>query len=79
MTISINSRYELTAEKYIIGDEMQISVLIREKGTGFIHQDICLARISDTKRETIELLVWGDDEQEDYTDRFQIKLWNGEE
>lgn len=79
MTISINSKYDLVAERYAIGSESEIIIMIREKETGFIHQDICLARVSDTKRETIELLVWGDDEQEDYTDKFQIKLWNGEE
>mgnify|MGYP003289633275 CR=1 FL=1 len=79
MTISINSKYDLVAERYAIGSESEIIIMIREKETGSIHQDICLARVSDTKRETIEVLVWGDDEQEDYTDKFQIKLWNGEE
>ena len=79
MTISINSKYDLVAERCVIGNESEIVITIKEKETGFVHQDICLARVSDTKRETIELLVWGDDEQEDYTDKFQIKLWNGEE
>ena len=79
MTISINSKYDLVAERHAIGSESEIIIMIKEKKTGLIHQDICLARVSDTKRETIELLVWGDDEQEDYTDKFQIKLWNGEE
>lgn len=79
MTISINSKYDLVAERYTIGVEEQINILIREKVTGLIHQDICLVRLSDVNKEIIELLVWGDDEQEDYTDKFQIKLWNGEE
>lgn len=79
MKIPINSKYELVAESYSMGSETQLNIMIKEVGTGLIHQDICLARLSDTKRETVELLVWGDDEQEDYTDKFQIKLWNGEE
>ena len=79
MKISINDKYDLVAERYAIGSESEISIMIQEKETGLIHQDICLARVSDTKRETIEVLVWGDDEQEDYTDKFQIKLWNEEE
>lgn len=79
MTISINSKYDLVAERYTIGSESEIIIMIREKETGLIHQDICLARVSDTKLETVEVLVWGDDEQEDYTDKFHIKLWNGEE
>lgn len=79
MKIPINSKYELVAESYSMGSETQLNIMIKEVGTGLIHQDICLARLSDTKRETVELLVWGDDKQEDYTDKFQIKIWEGDE
>lgn len=77
--ISINEKYDLVAETYRSGNEEEIVVYLKEKSTGLIHQDICLVRPSDTTKETLECLVWGDDEQEDYTDKFQIKIWDGEE
>ena len=79
MKLLINDKYDLVAEKYVCNNEVEILISIIERDTGLIHQDICLARVSDTKKETIELLVWGDDEQEDYTDKFQIKIWKDEE
>lgn len=77
--ISINEKYDLVAETYRSSNEEEIVVCLKEKTTGLIHQDICLVRPSDTVKETLECLVWRDGEQEDYTDKFQIKIWDGEE
>ena len=62
----------------------EFSIHLEEKETGLIHQDIALVRASVNEDlqpipDSIDCLVWGDYEDEDYTHKFAIKLYKNDE
>lgn len=63
---------DLVVEKSSYDEEhTEFQIYLRCKKTGEILQDISLVRKSKTEN-TVECLVWGDENNEDYTDRFSI-------
>ena len=52
-------------------DELYICV---EDANGVCIQDLGMVRSVENKENLVELLVWGDVESEDYTDRFEVEL-----
>ena len=62
----------------------EYSIHIEEKDTGLVHQDIALVRASVGEDfqpipDSVDCLVWGDSDDEDYTHKFAIKLFKHEE
>lgn len=74
--INIGDNMEIVAEVYSYdGVHDEVSVYIQKDG--LVHQDICLVRPSEEKCN-IECLVWADDEDEDYTHKFEIEIYEEE-
>lgn len=79
ITIPFDSTKDIVTEKSSYdGEQIEIHTYLRCKKTGEIIQDISLIRKSETEN-TVECLVWGDENNEDYTDRFSIPLYSYEE
>ena len=83
ISININDNLELVAELYDHdGEHPEITVYIKKDG--MIHQDICLVRPHENKRcvqemDTIDCIVWGDKDNEDYTDKFVVGIHEEDE
>lgn len=86
--INLGENLELVAELYNHdGNHPEITVYIEKDGV--IHQDICLVRPFEqfhsktmefeTRKDFVECLVWGDSDDEDYTDRHVIGIYEEEE
>lgn len=72
ITIPFDETRDIVVEKSSYdGEHTEISTYLRCKKTGEITQDISLVRKSETEN-TVECFVWGDENNEDYTDRFSI-------
>ena len=76
----------LTVEKSAESSPLQeIHIYLEDKKTGLIHQDIALVRQSVRENSlekisnSIDCLVWADSENEDYTNKFIIKYWEGDD
>lgn len=79
VSVSLNRKYDIVAEKNSYIDPPEISVYIVEKQTGLIHQDICLVRHNLSSADDIQLLVWSREDCEDYSDEFNIPLYHDED
>ena len=56
----------------------EFHIYLEDKVSGLVHQDIALVRTAANEDfqqipDTVECLVWGDSENEDYTHKFAIK------
>ena len=79
ITMPFDQSKDIVTEKSSYdGKHVEIHTYLRCKNTGEIIQDISLIRKSETEN-TVECLVWGDENNEDYTDRFSIPLCSCEE
>jgi len=79
LTMPFDETKEIVVERYSYDEEhTEITVYLRCKSTGVIIQDIALVRKSETEN-SVECLVWGDENSEDYTDRFSIPPYDYEE
>lgn len=79
LIIPFDETKDMVVEKSSYDEEhTEFSTYLRCKKTGEILQDISLVRKSETKN-TVECLVWGDENNEDYTDRFSIPPYVYEE
>ncbi len=84
ISIPFDETHVIVAEAYNAGgNNQEITIYLEETATKIVDQDIALVRKemqskSDTPTGCTEVLVWGDHEQEDYTDRFSIKKYQGE-
>jgi hypothetical protein len=80
--INLGENLELVAElTNYDGNHPEISVYI-EKDM-LIHQDICLVRPHENEKcvqdkNGIDVIVWTDENNEDYTDKYQINIWEEE-
>ena len=80
--VPLNNGKSFVAELYNYdGEHPEICVFIEVDGA--VAQDICIARPHEDKnfvqdRNSIDVLVWADENNEDYTDGYQINLWEEE-
>ena len=80
--VPLDNGKSLVAELYNYdGEHPEICVYIEDNGA--VAQDICIARPHEGKdfvqeKDSIDVLVWADVENEDFTDEYWINLW-GEE
>ena len=81
--INLGYNLELVAEIYNYdGEHPEIEVYIEKDG--LVHQDICLVRPHEGKdlvqeRDAIDCLVWGNPNNEDFTDEYFIPIWEEEQ
>lgn len=79
ISIKLNNGKELVAELYNHdGEHPEITVYIREDG--LIYQDICLVRPHDgincvQEKDSVDVLVWADKNNEDFTDEYWIEFY----
>lgn len=79
VSVPLNHKYDIVAEKNSYIDPPEISVFLLEKQTGLIHQDICLVRQNLPSADDTQLLVWSREDCEDYSHEFNIPLYQEEE
>lgn len=60
----------LIAEKDYFEDRNEFRIYIKDVSTGVETQNIALIRKSLKNEDAVECLVWGDKNNDDYTDRF---------
>ena len=83
ISIKLNNVREIVAELYDYdGEHPEITVYIRENG--LIYQDICLVRPHEgnnmvQERDAVDCLVWGNPNNEDFTDEYFIPVYEEEE
>ena len=81
--INLGENLELVAGLYNHdGDHPEIYVCIEKDG--IIHQDICLVRPHENAKcvqetDRIDCIVWGDKDNEDYTSKYVIGIYEEEE
>lgn len=76
ITIPFDDTKDIVAEKYSYdGEHTEITIYFSDKSDGTVFQDIALIRRSE-RDDCVECLVWGNENNEDYTDRFDIHLYN---
>lgn len=81
--INLAEHLELVAELYNHdGNHPEITVYIEKDG--IIYQDICLIRPHEgpgcvQEKDSIDCLVWGDENNEDFTDEYWIQMYKEEE
>ena len=87
LEIKLANGHKLVAELCECGSEIppEIAVYIQDK-EGIVLQDVALVRakekeigVVDTVSVGAEVLVWADETNEDYTDKFKIDEYNFEE
>lgn len=76
--IPLKNGATLVAELYEYDSEHP-EITVHIKDNSIITQDICLIRPSTSQDAHVECLVWGDEFDEDYTDRFLIPQYCEEE
>lgn len=80
--INLAENLELVAELYNYdGVHPEITVYIEKDSV--IYQDICLVRPHEgpdcvQENDSIDCLVWGDEDNEDFTDEFHIGIYEEE-
>jgi hypothetical protein len=80
--VPLNDGKSLVAELYNYdGEHPEICVFIEDNGA--VSQDICIARPHENEKfvqdkNSIDVIVWADENNEDYTDRYQINIWEEE-
>ncbi|MBR5014308.1 MAG: hypothetical protein IKY16_06850 [Bacteroidales bacterium] len=79
VSVPLNHKYDIVAEKNSYIDPPEISVFLLEKQTGIIHQDICLARQNLQSADDTQLLVWSRADCEDYSHEFDIPIYQEED
>ena len=78
--MDFDNNYELVTEiNSYDGKHKEINIYLRSKKDGLIAQDIALVRKSETSNDEIECLVWADELDEDFTDKFTIKVFKDEQ
>ena len=81
--INLKENFELVAELYNHdGNHPEIIVYVEKDGMA--HQDICIARPHENERciqevDMIDCIVWGDKDNEDYTHKFVVGVYEEEE
>lgn len=79
LTMPFDETKDIVVEKSSCdGEHIEVNTYLRCRDIGEIIQDITIVRKSETEN-TIECLVWGDENNEDYTDRFSIPPYSCEE
>ena len=75
--IKLPNGVEIVAEKYDYdGNHPEITVCLWKDGV--IWQDLCMIRPYESNKENIEILVWDDKDDDDYTNRFIIGQYKEE-
>ena len=80
--VQLNNEKNLVAELYNYdGNHPEICVYIEANGE--VCQDICIARPHEDEKfvqdkNSIDVLVWADANNEDFTDEYWISLWEEE-
>ena len=80
--VPLNDGKSLVAELYNYdGEHPEICVFIEDNGA--VVQDICIARPHENEKfvqdkNSIDVFVWADENNEDYTDGYQINIWEEE-
>ena len=83
IVIKLNNGKELVAQLYNYdGNHPEITVYIRENG--LVGQDICLIRPHEGRdfvqaKDSVDCLVWADEDDDDFTDKFWIQMYKEEE
>lgn len=83
MRIKIDSNKYILVEKITFADEdsnikEEISITVADKNNLPL-QDIVRVRKSESKENNVELLVWNDCNNQDYTNKFSIECNESEE
>ena len=79
LKIKLKDGKEICAEVYSYdGEHEELSVYIQDED-GNIIQDIALVRPSESEDKKVEVLVWKDKDDEDYTDKFSVDVAPGPE
>lgn len=83
MRIKIDSNKYILVEKITFADEdsnikEEISITVADKNNLPL-QDIVRVRKSESKENNVELLVWNDCNNQDYTNKFNIECNESEE
>lgn len=78
LVIPFDESKDIVAEKTTCDNEhFEIALFLRDKRTGEIVQDITLVRKSEAG-DAMECIVWGNELDEDYTDKFVINPFTPE-
>ena len=76
--IQLSNGAEIVAQRYDYdGNHPEIAVCLWKDGVAI--QDLCMIRPYEDNKEDVEILVWTDECDEDYTHRFVIKQYEEEE
>lgn len=76
--IQLSNSAEIVAQRYDYdGNHPEIAICLWKDGVAI--QDLCMIRPYEDNKEDVEILVWADECDEDYTHRFVIKQYEEEE
>lgn len=82
-SIELDNGKKLVAElNNYDGEHPEINVYI--EADGLIHQDICLVRPHEGRdcvqvKDSVDCIVWGDENNEDFTEEYWIQIYEEEE
>ena len=75
--IKLSNGAEIVSQRYDYdGNHPEIAVCLWKDG--IVWQDLCMIRPYEDDEENVEILIWGDEYQEDYSHRFIIKQYEEE-
>lgn len=72
--IQLGNGTEIVAQRYDY-DENHPEIAVCLWKDGVVIQDLCMIRPYEDNKEDVEILVWADECDEDYTHRFVIKQY----
>ena len=76
--IKLSNGTEIVSQRYNYDEEHpEIAVCLWKDGV--VMQNICMIRPYEDNKEDVEILVWGDEYDEDYTHRFVIQQYEEEQ
>ena len=75
--IQLPNGAEIVAQRYDYdGEHPEIAICLWKDGIAV--QDLCMVRPYEENKEDVEILVWSENDMEDYTHRFVIEQYEEE-
>lgn len=76
--IPLPNGVEIVAQRYDFdGEHPEIAICLWKDGVAI--QDLCMVRPNENNKEDVEVLVWSDECDEDYTHKFIIPQYEEED